>query len=493
MVHEIIKVNATNRNNTRKVIFSCNGYDIEAWRKIDKDGIHYVVLRWVKNGEYGKAVEARFSQLRKGEKDLSDTGILLDVAILNRLHKELLSNLDTLPIRKDDEMLGFRPDGVFCGAFDIEKDGKIYTNEKFCSGETVDLKVLELFTKNPKRALLFLHTLASPLVACDEDLYDIPILFLYVESSTGKSTVARYLNSLAVPPNDRTLLDFDATKGGLIDRMKNNFGIPVCIDDTSLVDMDSSQEISKLKLLIFNLSKGKERTTKKSGREHFQTTILMTAEENNLLDISSGIKGTYGRTFPMYVEGDDLFDDVQEIELCRVSAKKSAGAVFAILVSEIRKRGLEELLEKAHETRKQLEIECGTGTQNVISRWCEYWGLLSVTANLIKERLGLDINVGEIISYMKKEIAANLDIQQEDSLRERVIFELMPKVIEASFVKENGTRYIKVRDFNELAEKLRLNKKKAKDVLLHAGCILTQGEPPNIGNKYGRCLQLAVS
>ena len=213
MVHKIIKVNATNRNNTRKVIFSCNGYDIEAWRKIDKDGIHYVVLRWVKNGEYGKAVEARFSQLRKGEKDLSDTGILLDVATLNRLHKELLSNLDTLPIRKDDEMLGFRPDGVFCGAFDIEKDGKIYTNEKFCSGETVDLKVLELFTKNPKRALLFLHTLASPLVACDEDLYDIPILFLYGESSTGKSTVARYLNSLAVPPNDRTLLDFDATKG----------------------------------------------------------------------------------------------------------------------------------------------------------------------------------------------------------------------------------------------------------------------------------------
>lgn len=94
---------------------------------------------------------------------------------------------------------------------------------------------------------------------------------------------------------------------------------------------------------------------------------------------------------------------------------------------------------------------------------------------------------------MKKEIVANLDIQQEDSLRERVIFELMPKVIEASFVKENGTRYIKVRDFNELAEKLRLNKKKAKDVLLHAGCILTQGETPNIGNKYGRCLQLAVS
>ncbi len=58
------------------------------------------------------------------------------------------------------------------------------------------------------------------------------------------------------------------------------------------------------------------------GENTSRTTILMTAEENNLLGHQFGIKGTYGRTFPMYVEGDDLFDDVQEIEQCRVSAKR---------------------------------------------------------------------------------------------------------------------------------------------------------------------------
>src|SRR5699024_5618343 len=111
-------------------------------------------------------------------------------------------------------------------------------------------------------------TLVSPLIACDVDLHDLPILFLYGESSTGKSTVARYLNSLAVPPNDKTLLDFDATKGGLTKCIVNNFGIPVCVDDTSLVDMDSSKEIKALRTLIFGLSNGKERTTKKGVGEH---------------------------------------------------------------------------------------------------------------------------------------------------------------------------------------------------------------------------------
>ncbi len=492
MVLQTIKVNAANRDNTRKVIFSYAGYDIEAWKKIDKDGFHYVVLRWIKNGTYGKEVSARFSQIRKGERDLIDTGICLDVITLNQLHKELKSNLEMLPIREENETLGFRPDGVFCGAFDIEKDGKIYKPEVFRGRQEVDLEVLKSFTKNPKRALLLLHTLVSPLIACDDDLHDLPILFLYGESSTGKSTVARYLNSLAVPPNDKTLLDFDATKGGLTKCIVNNFGIPVCVDDTSLVDMDSSKEIKALRTLIFGLSNGKERTTKKGVGEHFRTTILMTAEENNLLDISSDIKGIYGRAFPMYVEGADLFDDAQEIEQCRISAKETAGTTFAILVSEIRKYGVEELLSKAHEIRKQLESECGAEIHKIVSRWCEYWSLLSVTADLVKKRFELDINVDEVISYMKKEIEANLCIQQEDSLKERVASELMPKVIKASFVKPNGDRYIRVRDFNQLVKELNLPKKKSKDILFHAGCIVNQATP-NIGKEHGRCLQLATS
>ena len=490
-----LKVTVADQDITEKVIFSSEGYDIEAWVEIAKDGGHRIGLRGVKNGRIGKPVSAYISNLRKGEKDLIDTGIYMDAVTLNRFHKAVVSNLDTLPVRQMVKGLGFGIDGKFYGAFNIDKEGNIYRSERFQAGEEPDLEVLKQFVTNTKRTLLLLHTLASPLVACDEDLSDLPILFVYGESSIGKTVAARYLNSLAVPKNERTLLDFDATKAGLIEHIGSNFGIPICIDDTSLADTDGRKEKTALKNLIYSLANGREKTTKiKRGTAQFRTTILITAENNDLLKISSNYKGIFGRAFPMYVEKGDLFNDTQEIEQCRTSTRESAGATFSILVSEMRKRGIEGLLNKAHEVRKKLESECGSDTQNVISRWCEYWGLLSVTADLLKELFELDINMGEVISYMKEEIALNLNIQQEGSLKEQVLNELLPSVIEKSFTTKNGDRYIQVKVFNSLADDHKINRRIAKDILYRAGRIVWQGQDltRNLGKEYGRCLQLAA-
>lgn len=467
-------------------------------QKVEQENGMYALKTWLVKGDKAYApIRVRISKLSEDIKQLRDTGVYLDTKDFSRCVQGIAESLDEIPVIPSGEALGFQEvDGAlqFRGACDIDKLGNFYPSKKYEVSGVADVTFMKSYAVNTKRQLLLLHTLCAPISSLYKEMEENLMIFLYGESSTGKSTVARYLQSLAIERNERTVHSFNATSAGFMESLGVNYGLPICLDDTSAGDAEGTRgSLKNYQQLIYNLAAGKDKKRyKEAVTSRIKTSILITAENNDLLRVSPDLKGIYSRAFPMYIEGKDLFNDVKQVNRCKQTTAKNAGMVYSILIQELMRQGVDQVLEEVKQEKERFEKKYSS-EDGIIKRWCSYWGVLAVTGRMVKKLFGVDCDVNAIAEYMKKELLFNLHIQSEDSIKTRVMEDLY-EAITANTVSIKDKKYVKVCDFNKCAEQMKVNKRVAKDMLYHAGLIQLQDAKEltkNIGSGYGRCLLLA--
>lgn len=121
-----------------------------------------------------------------------------------------------------------------------------------------------------------------------------PIVHLFGNSTTGKTTAAQLVASLGGQPetgrNASTFLTFNGTMNALIKKLNRNSGYPICVDEFS---MNTTRDISPM---LYALADGieKERLSRDGSqlqaRSEFET-VIVTNGEGSILNSANGNEG----------------------------------------------------------------------------------------------------------------------------------------------------------------------------------------------------------
>ncbi|MBO5238957.1 MAG: DUF927 domain-containing protein [Lachnospiraceae bacterium] len=121
-----------------------------------------------------------------------------------------------------------------------------------------------------------------------------PVVHLFGNSTTGKTTAAQLVASLGGLPetgrNASTFLTFNGTMNALIKKLNRNSGYPICVDEFS---MNTTRDISPM---LYALADGieKERLSRDGSqlqvRSEFET-VIVTNGEGSILSCANGNEG----------------------------------------------------------------------------------------------------------------------------------------------------------------------------------------------------------
>lgn len=408
-------------------------------------------------------IEVGARKLVKNLQRLGDMGLRLNAVDINRIKEIIDTNWTSLPIKKGQVVLGFNGEygniHSFKAACTVGVDKKFYRNEAtddlpVFRGE-FDKVTFEKVMKNKKRRLVVLHGLVAPLIGLfvlRGDNVNNPVILIFGDSSTGKSTLALYVISLSANLGySNVVMSFNSTVLALLEKAKSNMGVPVLIDDTSSGTNINYEE------LIYGLAEkyGRIRLTSNKGQvnvvknELHGTSYIMTGESNIMDEISSEKKGVYGRMFPMEVD-KDLFDK-KLIDEVNASMEQNSGTLLPLIVQWIFEKGIEEVLNsveaKRNEVLSSMENKVTDETRGILNRWSTYFGCLHVVGQAIEDVTGIKVDVTEVIDFMTEEITTGLHSFNEDSLKVLVAKELYPalrnRVLDADCEIVKDGRFVK--------------------------------------------------
>ncbi|SIS41522.1 DUF927 domain-containing protein [Salimicrobium flavidum] len=240
---------------------------------------------------------------------------------------------------------------------------------------------------------------------------DSLVFHLWGDSTKGKTTAAKLaVSPFGKPSTTEGLINtWNGTKNSLISKVKNNHGIPFVVDEASVNSMKDFTQMT------YQLASGieKSRLTKEAKLrkpETWATTIISTAEKS-LVSNSSQNVGQLMRVFE-FEEVTWTKDAPNADRLCDGITLNygHAGPLFAEHVA-----GLEEeaLVTKWHEWTKWLykRIEESQGTDRFTHRIANKLSILLLTADLVKEGLGLQLNIDGIADLLLEQNAQTADLR----------------------------------------------------------------------------------
>lgn len=425
-------------------------------------------MRINRNGDMTPRLVINPSKVVRTLSNLMEYGIELDSSTLKEFKKKLTEEWKNIPIRLVPIKVGFNLDingeiSSFRSGITVGKDGSFYKNEpedalpraKGC----MDISTLTKVLKNKKRRLIVLHGLIAPLVgiaSIENSNESNPILLITGDSSTGKTTMARYGQSLSIDPlYGVTSLDFDSTEKYLLKMLGQNFGIIVMIDDTSLgLKTD-------YKRLIYSLANQAGRTA--IGQEYGRsgTSIVLTSERNIIYSVPADYKGIHARIFSLEIKDQkDLFENSDMVREVEQSTNDNHGQLLPVIVSWMFKKTLPKVKEMV-EFEKEKIAATYKETDNIVTRWYRYFAYMKVVAMALEDELDIKVNVEEVIQYMIDEIKLTLMKRSTEETNEKlkeVFWELYRRS-----VKKEGSRYIYCKYYKEIV------KPQLNDLQLHYG------------------------
>lgn len=351
----------------------------------------------------------------------------------------------------------------------------------------INRELLNGYFSNVKRQLAALHSCMAPLAAVMKKLDGttaLPMLLIYGDSSSGKTTCASLAQSLMVSPTfSRAGLDFNGTDKSLVYSLKNNFGIPVLIDDTSL-----GEDGKKYRSLIYSLANGKDRgrLMGSSGKGVYReergeggTTITITSEENLIYAMPADYKGVVARLFPMKVTGTDLFDSNVQVLKMKRHMRDNHGKVGVAIAAYLLQH-YEEVIEKLYRYMEEI-AESHQKEDGIIQRWGWYFAGLKVTAEIL-EKIGLEFQVDVIISYMVGQIKKTMAIQNSsttDYLVKHILYPMLVQDAEPS--KDGKVLYVPSSKFKTAIQKflsenkVNMTQRLLKEKMCDMGLLLETG------------------
>lgn len=383
------------------------------------------MMRFTEKIKIGSRIGFEGLTARKVELDNKEVRVLVEDGTGRNFHYLMPDDMGTLKT-------GLFSFGISASAIElqhmvkkIEEMYKTYTFPEEEQKEAYDMDTLKDFLNCDesvkwKRGLLVLHSLSAPLNHIYNkntgNVYN-PVLLIVGESSTGKTSAARYVQSLSTDVTDSTYCtSMSESKVAIVQRMTDILGMPVLLDDTS------NRKNADFEELIYNLCAGKEKERAgqkrgvygiKGGRG-FHVNITITGERDPFIGKTVN-EGILGRLFTLRVKQGDLTDSPKQSRLLEYqSVLKGNIRLRDKFISLISDRGEAEVYFAMK--NKTEEYSDKAYRDKIIDRWSRYYAVIDTAAEMFKSITDIDINVSEIIAQMNevlvRKVVAHRQINQ---------------------------------------------------------------------------------
>jgi len=421
-------------------------------RAIEENGSSTLEMRVLSDAYITPRVEINPLNLSREFNKIKSYGLVLDKKTLDKLQNQILTHWNKLQSRLKPIKLGFNLDvkgeiGSFRAGVALDTSGKFYKNEPEDNlpniKGTVDTETLAEVMKNVKRRLIVLHGLVAPfigLASLENENSVNPIVLITGDSSTGKTTIARYVQSLSTDPNySTTYLTFDSTEKYLLKMLGKNQGVGVTIDDTSL---GNKVDYRKLVYSLANQS-GRSAIGQEYGRSG--TSILLTSERDIVYSVPADYKGIHARIFSIDIKNQqDLFESSELVKRVEQSTNNNHGQVLPIIVQWMFEKSLPTVMSMV-EQEEQIIAATYNEDENIITRWYRYFAYMKVVAKSLEETLGIEVDVDEAIEYLIAEIKLTLEIRSFEETR-FLLGELFVELYKYSILYKDK-RYVSSKDY----------------------------------------------
>lgn len=307
---------------------------------------------------------------------------------------------------------------------------------------------------NVKRQLVFLCQPAAIIAG----LLKRNIVFsIFGKSSTGKTTAAKLSQScFASETYDKINLTFNGTENGLLKQLEGMRGMGVLIDDTSL------SNIKDYTRLIYKLALGSDKARLNSKdfqvihTEKWATSIILTTETSILDRCNPDMEGVLGRMIEIKVEDYDLFNDAEECNNMQAYYKYNYGLLAPEIVKYLLKNDRIAEIEKSYEKELQ-SIRSIEITEGVLQRLYETFAIITMTARILNEILGIEFDITEIIKHLATITQTQLDIMRSQQTETIIVNEVYDTILDKTLkvgYKEINRVFVKSPDYRKILKEV---------------------------------------
>ncbi len=342
---------------------------------------------------------------RKGLLDLAKYGLDVGEHNVPDVAKWLNKQEKLLPVTRTHSHLGFGLVGgklIFKHAVAIGSNSKYEGKALILPQGTLDAW-MAVMTKEvlgrPALELALVIGLAGPVASmiAKETQLEVIVVHIYGDSSTGKTTAARVaVSSFGYPgTQDGGLIKtWNSTDNALIGQLRNNFGIPIAIDEASMRDSISSK-------LIYTLASGRDKSRlQKTGEQQepaqWEGVIISTAE-HGLQEKSSKNVGIAVRL--QEIGNVQWTVSANNADALKETLTKNYGHAGPILVKHLLEIESEAVMKMWREERVHI-MEKMSNPDHFANRLADRVAVFAVTAKLAKASLGLDLNWDSMLEIL---------------------------------------------------------------------------------------------
>lgn len=349
-----------------------------------------------------------FGGIRSKVLDLEDNVIMYDVNIAE--------------VCSTHKMVGWMDENTFCSDYIIGADGCI--NSEYVGSlrinATGDKEVyLDMIRKYvvdriPLESMIAMGTAATVLpyanMKWDANLYNT-VNHIFADSTTGKTTATMLAISLGGYPEktdgDSLFLTFNATFNSLFKKLNNNFGLPVAIDEASMIQ---TKDITPH---IYALAEGseKERLSRDGSslqRKSNFSTIFITNGEGSLLTFCNENGGLSCRLLEFnniqWTESAESANHIKTICL------NNYGHISPMLAEELMKDTEDKWKEKMQSWMNKFSQDerCVGGMTAIIERVIKTLSLYMVSAEIFSEVTGIELHYNDIYEFFFENVVLRI-------------------------------------------------------------------------------------
>ncbi|GEM01933.1 protein of unknown function [Halolactibacillus halophilus] len=275
-------------------------------------------------------------------------------------------------------------------------------------------EVFERIKDSPKAVFMLLASFASVIIS---DLKVPPfIVELYSGTSQGKTTVLRII--CTVWGNSRDFLNYwHSTNVGIERKSAFLNSFPFIIDDTKNA---ADEKILKSAIYQFSTGRSKGRgSLKGSQREYTWQNIMLSTGEVSLNEYVRNHGGAAARIIPL--SGQPLkrdFDNVDKLERAIEEYHGAIGIDFLNVWNQCKDDFIPEYHKfKSYYVKKAKD-------NDVLARIANYYASIHFTGSVLKEKLGLDIDLKAISTLFDEMAEENKNTDKAMQFLEDILMDL---------------------------------------------------------------------
>ncbi len=278
---------------------------------------------------------------------------------------------------------------------------------------------------------------------CGVDLHN-PIVHLYGDSSTGKTTAAQLALSVGGnPKKERGLFKtWNSTANGLVSMLSGNYGIPLLFDEISTISIRS------LTTLIYTLAEGLERGRSNINGQHKEqrewSTVMLSTGEVGIDELGAAKQNT-GIGVRLLQFEEVFTQSSNQSESIKRVINKNYGHVLPLIAKKVIESNEEDISHFYNERQHKFH-EALKGQHKVVERVANLYAAVTLAAFIFNETFGeynISMDEAKIFDFLvahEKKVSTTRDLGEQ--AYEKLIQYLVTnqnKIADAKSIYSNST------------------------------------------------------